>query len=577
MIVRLLLPVVMLLCLVGSVSAMTLGVTVANGLVRSESQVQALAAYLESRLGEPVSWRVFASDTKLHDWLNRFQQVDLAVLDADYLQEQVPGEFFRLGRGLRPDGSATAMVVMRQGSDPKTLEQVQQALLTMEQTVAGKALLENLGLRQFVAAPRGLPSRNVTAAEKPRPQAPPPPAAVVRKTQPAPIATPLVKRSVAPAPRSLPTPTRVVAAPVAARPRPKPPAPIAAPAPAPVAAAVPAPVAAPLPSQITTNTLALGVLPGNSLVRTEAEAARFGGYLAAGLGVPVTVRVFADHSALQHWLSSQPGSELAVLDAGLINSAEPKFTRLARIVRPGGQRQEALVIRGDADPQLQRRMQQLLLGMSGNPEGLRVLGEVGLEGFAAETAAAPMTASPAPPPQPVPPPVLAQPVVPQPAAVVTPVPATSAPRPVAVATAPAIRVNAAALPAIGVQAERQGRWDDAIRIYQQILAGHSGQVELWLRIADIQAMLGRSHDAALSMLWMLDAIADDAALFHRLAQAHAVNGQFRAALAASKQAVTLAPGNDDYLRSHAQLAAWLGDSATVRESYLKILTRGWAD
>jgi|GEM_PF-3256538 len=560
MIARLLLPVVMLLCLVGSASALTLGVTVANGLVRSESQVQALAAYLESRLGEPVSWRVFASDTVLHDWLNRFREVDLAVLDADYLQGQVPGEFFRLGRGERPDGSATALVVMRQGSDPKTLERAQQALLTMEQSSDGKALLETLRLRQFVGAPRVLPSRVAAqAAEKPRSVAPPPPAAVVRKSKPAPVAAAVVQRSVAPAPRSLPVPPRVIAAPAPARPRSLP----AVPAPAAI-------VAAPLPSQNTTNALALGVLPGNSLVRTEAEAARLVGYLAAGLRMPVTVRVFADNSALQHWLSLQPGSELAVMDAGQASHAEPRLQRLARIVRPGGQRQEAMVIRGDADPLLLRRVQNLLLGMSGNPEGLQVLGEVGLEGFAEETAATALAVPTLLPPQP-------QPVVVQAQPVVAPVVSVAAPRPAPVVAIDPIRVNSAALPAIGVQAERQGRWDDAIRLYQQILASQSGQVELWLRIADIQAMLGRSHDAALSMLWMLDAIADDASLFHRLAQAHAVNGQFRAALAASKQALALAPGNDDYLRSHAQLAAWLGDSATVRESYLKILTRGWAD
>lgn len=558
MIARLLLPVVLLLCLAGSVSAMTLGVTVANGLVRSESQVQALAAYLESRLGEPVSWRVFASDSVLHDWLNRFREVDLAVLDADYLQGQVPGEFFRLGRGVRPDGSTTALVVMRQGSDPKTLQRAQQALLSMGQSNDGKALLDNLGLREFVAAPRVLPSRNVTAAEKPRPQAPPPPAPVVSKTRPAPAAPPLARRSVAPAPRTQAAPARVAKAPVAVRPSPQPTA--------------PQPIVAPLPSQSVSNALALGVLPGNSLVRTEAEAARLVGYLASGLGVPVTVRVFADRSALQHWLSTQPGSELAVLDAAQAGTAEPRLQRLARIVRPGGQRQEALVIRGDADPRLQRRIQDLLLGMAGNPEGLKVLGEVGLEGFSAETPA-PMVAAPVevpPPPQPLP-------MTPPPAPAVVPTVAAAATRTAPVPTAAPLAVNSAALPAIGVQAERQGRWDDAIRIYQQLLASQSGQVELWLRIADIQAMLGRSHDAALSMLWMLDAIADDASLFHRLAQAHAVNGQFRAALAASKQALALAPGNDDYLRSHAQLAAWLGDSATVRESYLKILTRGWAD
>lgn len=544
MIARLLLPVALLLCLADSVSAMTLGVTVANGLVRSESQAQALAAYLESRLGEPVRWRVFASDSILHDWLNRFREVDLAVFDADYLQGQVPGEFFRLGRGVRPDGSATALVVMRQGSDPQSLERAQKALLSMEQTPDGKALLETLGLRQFVAAPRGLPSRfSPQVAEKPRPvpPSPPPPPPVQRKTRAVPVAAPPVKGKVAPAPRAVPPPPRV-----AARPRPQLPAPV---------------VAAPLPSQNAANALALGVLPGNSLVRTEAEAARLVGYLAAGLKMPVSVRVFADHNALQNWLAVQPGSELAVLDAALARQAEPRLRRLARIVRPGGQRQEALVIRGDADPQMQRRVQDLLLGMANNPEGVRVLGEVGLDSFAAETAATTMSAPALAPPPGQPRPVVA------PVAV-----AASAPSPPLPVTA-----NSAALPAIGVQAERQGRWDDAIRIYQQILVAQPGQVELWLRIADIQAMLGRSHDAALSMLWMLDAIADDATLYHRLAQAHAVNGQFRAALAASQQALALAPGNDDYLRSHAQLAAWLGDSATVRESYLKILTRGWAD
>lgn len=127
------------------------------------------------------------------------------------------------------------------------------------------------------------------------------------------------------------------------------------------------------------------------------------------------------------------------------------------------------------------------------------------------------------------------------------------------------------VPEEGLRAEVEERWEDALRVYEAVLAQEPQRADLWQRTADIQARLGRLEAATLALLKAIDARPDDAALYFRLSQAHAVNRQPQAALAAASRAVELDPANLEYLRAQAQLANWAGETRTARESYRRIL------
>jgi tetratricopeptide (TPR) repeat protein len=129
----------------------------------------------------------------------------------------------------------------------------------------------------------------------------------------------------------------------------------------------------------------------------------------------------------------------------------------------------------------------------------------------------------------------------------------------------------AAVPDAGLKAEVDGRWQDALGIYRQALKKDPRQVELWLRIADIQASLGNSRAAAEALQQARRHAPHNADILFRSSQALATIENKEAALAAINRAVELEPNNIDYLRSRAELANWNGDFATARDSYQRIL------
>ena len=100
----------------------TLGVTVSpGGLFQSEAQAQHLGTVLGQRLRQEVVVRVFQDEATLHDWLNRFRTVDVAVFSRSYLRRQPGGEFLQVVDYWRPDqkGIAGDKVVARQGFSPE--------------------------------------------------------------------------------------------------------------------------------------------------------------------------------------------------------------------------------------------------------------------------------------------------------------------------------------------------------------------------------------------------------------------------------------------------------------------------
>jgi tetratricopeptide (TPR) repeat protein len=124
-----------------------------------------------------------------------------------------------------------------------------------------------------------------------------------------------------------------------------------------------------------------------------------------------------------------------------------------------------------------------------------------------------------------------------------------------------------ALPAAGLAAEGEGRWSDALHIYREQIDRNPAAGELWLRIADIEARLGRGRTAIEALQRAAAALPNDASVFAKLSQAYADQGHATAALRAIEGALKLDPAGDAYLRAHATLATWVGDYEAAADSY----------
>lgn len=233
-------------------------------VIAGERQARLLGEYLENRLGDEVRIRLFRDAETLHQWANRFREVDFAVLPFAYVQSQRAGEFQTVADAQPRESSQLApdMIVGRQGLSRAQVEQARQVLASMENDAAGRQVLQALGLRRFLAPDSGLarsstPNIGKATPPAPRPQQPAPAPQGARK--PAPAAAQAIDQS---APRKIQEPD----APAATSPAKKPSrAPETAPAPRPavakneslprpspappadVAASEPAPVAEPVP------------------------------------------------------------------------------------------------------------------------------------------------------------------------------------------------------------------------------------------------------------------------------------------------------------------------------------------
>ncbi len=144
----------------------------ANSLIRSESQAKEFTADLENRLGEAVKLRLFNDEAKLHSWLNRFREVDLAILSRGYIGQQPAGEFYALAENLRagfPGAAPADPVVARQGLSPRLLFDLQRALAEMAADPTARTIL---GMAESKPVPAPKPKQ----VSKPRPQPAPGPA-----------------------------------------------------------------------------------------------------------------------------------------------------------------------------------------------------------------------------------------------------------------------------------------------------------------------------------------------------------------------------------------------------------------
>jgi len=120
-------------------------------------------------------------------------------------------------------------------------------------------------------------------------------------------------------------------------------------------------------------------------------------------------------------------------------------------------------------------------------------------------------------------------------------------------------------------AEGEGRWEDALAMHREALAADPGRADLWVRVSDIEARLGRTGEAVSALERAVAATPGDATLQARLSQALAAADDADGALHAIERAIALRPDDPAYLRAGGQLASWTGDYGTAAGFYQRLL------
>ncbi len=521
----------------------TFGLAISNPLIGSEDQARRFDAYLEKHLNEQVRVRVLGSEKDLQQWIQLYRQVDFGVFSSTYLQSQPASSFFPLANIYRNSTAPAGALVAGMGVGADRVEKLRSLLAGMSEDAEGRQLLGDFGVSRLATPATGLPTVSPKAARRISPSA--------GRTAPRPSA---------PAPRRA---TRS-AAPATGRPK------------------------------VVTPQVTLGFVHNTGPLASEARARRLTGYLGAKLGEPVAVKVFSSEKMLYDWVSLYREVDLAVLGADFVRrQAVGKLYPLVDIESAEQGKSGYQIVAGPRNKAgFLQKTQKALLGINRDAAGAALLRELGIVKLSVPLAQPPAPVArtsrvvktpvapirprgtqPRPQVRPTSPKLAAPPLPVAARSPLAPAPAPVAPpaqlvRPVAV-------VPEAALPAQALAAEMDGRWEDAMLVYEQLLQTDPRRVDLWRRIADIQAMLGRPHQATLALLCAIGQIPQELPLYAQLAQAHSVNGQLQAALFALRRGLDLEPQNTDFLRTQGQLAFWSGDLDLARESYFRILSGSW--
>jgi tetratricopeptide (TPR) repeat protein len=126
------------------------------------------------------------------------------------------------------------------------------------------------------------------------------------------------------------------------------------------------------------------------------------------------------------------------------------------------------------------------------------------------------------------------------------------------------------VPDEALAAEGAGRWNEALDVYRRVLAEDPRRADLWIRVADIEALRGNLAVTIRALERAIALTPDAAGLYQRLSQAEAATGNPAAALDAIDRAVELKPDSVDYLEARATLATWAGDYHRARDSYRRL-------
>ncbi len=191
----------------------------ANNLIRTDDQALHFADYLQRSLGEEVKLRILSDEETLHNWLNRFREVDVAVLSRAYIDRQPAGEFFALTENFRGGVSGAPQadpLIARQGISLQLLQRLQQALDAMAQDQGLRSILWPAPVKK-PAPPRPKPAVAVQKALAKAPEAikqpkvqPKPEAAIAPSPEPKKIDKPQSPPATAPAETAKTAPKQTV-------------------------------------------------------------------------------------------------------------------------------------------------------------------------------------------------------------------------------------------------------------------------------------------------------------------------------------------------------------------------------
>lgn len=131
-----------------------------------------------------------------------------------------------------------------------------------------------------------------------------------------------------------------------------------------------------------------------------------------------------------------------------------------------------------------------------------------------------------------------------------------------------------ALPKEGLQAEMEKDWEKAISIYTGLLLKKPDNIDLWLRVAQIEYHLKKYPLAIDAYKHALRIQPNNVTLHKDLSEIYAAANQPKEALIAINEAIKLSPDNVDYLLAKAKITNWNKQPAVALESYQKILQLG---
>ena len=130
---------------------------------------------------------------------------------------------------------------------------------------------------------------------------------------------------------------------------------------------------------------------------------------------------------------------------------------------------------------------------------------------------------------------------------------------------------ASVVPSIGLKAEGEKRWEDALRIYRSVLVREPARADLWKRVADIEGALGRKGEAADALVRAAEAAPDKPGPWLDAARALSAAGQTDRALEMCDRALAPDPQNLDALHLRASYANWAKKPEIAAETCERIL------
>ena len=125
--------------------------------------------------------------------------------------------------------------------------------------------------------------------------------------------------------------------------------------------------------------------------------------------------------------------------------------------------------------------------------------------------------------------------------------------------------------AAGLEAEMEGRWDDAINIYTSVLTKEPERADLWEKLGELEDYMGNYAASGGAFHKAVQLSPNNPHLRFRLTQVYSILNEPNRAFVEIEKAVELDPKNIEYLKSRAQIANWIGKSEIARDSYKRIL------